>query len=77
MYNVIHNSTARACVSVCVCYLSFTGVVNHRTTPRHAILYSNGGFSRLLTKSHVVFITFIRFAPPLSSPANARKDACP
>lgn len=66
MYSVIHNSTAHACVSVCVCsYISFTGVVNHRTTPRHAILYSNGGFSYLLTKSHVVFITFIHFAPPL------------
>lgn len=62
---------ARVCQCMCVfsyISLSFTGVVNHRTTPRHAILYSNGGFfSLLLTKSHVVSVTFIHLAPPLSS----------
>lgn len=80
MYNVIRNSLRRARVWVYVCVLiyiiyislSFTGVVNHRTTPRHATLYSNGGFfSLLLTKSHVVSVTFIHLAPPLSSPGLA------
>jgi len=50
--------------------VSLSGVVNHRATPRHAkILYSNKGgfFSLLLTKSHVVSVTFIHLAPPLSS----------
>jgi len=66
-------------VYVCVLIyisLSFTGVVNHRTTPRHAkILYSNkGGFSRSYWLNHMWF-PLLSYISRHRSPRSGRKGA--
>lgn len=68
---MLYITTARACVSVCVCYFSFTGVVNHRTQHLATRYYTLMGVFLAYWLNHMWFslLSYVlrhRFPRPLT-----------